>query len=918
MNSPLLLAKLHVPPTLPQLVKRPRLFALLDNFPHPRRVTLISAPPGYGKTTLAADWIAHRRQLDGESAATDSSDDTRPCFAWYTLDDDDNNAGCFLTYLTLALQRMAPETSREGLLALENQRPPATMVLLAALLNEIGERERQATLILDDFQRIRSRAVQEAIAFLIEHQPDCLHVIITSRVDPPLPLALLRSQGRLLEVRQDTLQFNLAETAEFLCETCGLAASDKMATALAEQTEGWVAGLQMTAVSLLQGNAVNPSYDDITHNNCHISDYFMEEVISRQPPAVRRFLLHTAVLDQLTASLCDSVVDLPAAGDRLPGTPQPVDSQMMLEYLQRNNHFVIAQDGQRSWFRYHRLFAEFLRRELAQKEPNLAPVLHRRASGWYAAHAMPEAAIDHALAAGEFATAIRLIEQVARAVTVRSELLMLQRWLDRLPADMMHSQPRLLTYRAAAHLLSGEPLETVQADLDAAMENGHDEQTQVIVLTLRGLIALYQGRVAASRQLLQQSVSSMSNGRNIWRTLAMDELALNHLRYGNRRQAESVMIECLAAADRTDNVMNGVLALCRLGELALLECRCEDADWLYAEALVRSTCNGNQLPIAGIACIGLGRLHLERGELDEAVERLEEGVHRIHGWGDTMAIEGYLQLVAAQSLRQKWAEAEAALQRARKISHSFDAMTIDDDLVELQQVKLWLAHGDDLAATMWLNRQLSTEYSAPAAKEPPSLPAIQKAMTMAKVCLATGKPGAALSLLAIRSTVTVASLPQRIQIDLDLLEALVLYALGRMHTARMRFAGALEQAAAQNVILPFLEHAGPALSTLLISAVQESGYRSFVIQLLERHDTRQSKRYCLSPTGQNVLVGPLLTTRELEILTLIACGLRNSEIGAQLFIAPSTVKTHINNLYRKLDVHSRTRALERARQLELL
>jgi LuxR family maltose regulon positive regulatory protein len=658
--------------------------------------------------------------------------------------------------------------------------------------------------------------------------------------------------------------------------------------------------------------------DEIARDNCHIADYFLEEVISRQPAAVRRFLLYTAVLDQLTASLCDSVVNLPAGGDRLPGTLQPVDSQMMLEYLQRNNHFVIAQDEQRSWFRYHHLFAEFLRRELAQKEPEMAPVLHHRASGWYAAHAMPEAAVDHALAAGDFATAIQLIEQVARDVTVRSELLMLQRWLDRVPADMLHSQPRLLTYRAAAHLLSGEPLETVQADLDVAMENGQDVQTQVIVLTLRGLIAHYQGRVAASRQLLEQSVSAMSDGQNIWCALAMDELALNHLRYGNRRQAEAVMTECLAIADRTDNVVNGVLALARLGELALLECRTDDARWLYSEALARATRDGHHVPIAGIACIGLGRLHLEHGELDEAVARLEEGVHRIHGWGDTMAIDGYLRLVAAQSLRQEWSAADAALQRAREISHSFDAMTIDDDLVELQQVDFWLAHGDDLAAIMWLNRQMDAEHSVQDAEETLSLSAIHKTMTMAKICLANGKPGTALSLLAVRSTVAAASLPQRIRIDLDLLEALVLYALGRMHTARTRFVRALEQAAAPNVILPFLEYAGPALSALLISAVQESAYRSFVIQLLERHDTRKSKQYGLSPTSQNTLAGPLLTARELEILTLISCGLKNSEIGAKLFIAPSTVKTHINNLYRKLDVHSRTRALARARQLELI
>ncbi len=918
MDSPLLLAKLHVPPTLPQLVKRPRLFALLDDFPHPRRVTLFSAPPGYGKTTLAAAWITHRRQSDRELASTDSADDARPSCAWYTLDDDDNDIGRFLAYLTVALQPLAPEARQGVTVALEARHPPSTMALLAPLLNEIGSRAQQTTVVLDDFQQIRSRAVQEAVAFLVEHQPDCLHIVITSRTDPPLPLALLRSQGRLLEIRGDALQFSPGEVAEFLHETCGLDASDKMASTLAKQTEGWVAGLQMAVLSVRQQDGATLCADEITRDNCHIADYFLEEVISRQPSYVRTFLRHTAILDQLTASLCDVVVDLPSGRDRLPGAPQAVDSQMILEHLQRNNHFVVAQDEQRNWFRYHHLFAEFLRRELAQKEPEMVPVLHHRASGWYAAHALPEAAIDHALAAGDFATAIRLIEQVARAITVRSELLTLQRWLDRLPGDLLRAQPRLLTYRAAAHLLSGEPLQAVQADLDAAIENGHDEQTQVSVLTLRGLIALYQGRVAAGRQLLEQSVASMSDGQNIWCALAMDELALNHLRYGNGRQAEAVMAECLAIADRTNNVVSGVLALARLGELALLDCRIDDARWLYSEALARATRDGHQLPIAGIAWIGLGRLHLEFGELDEAVERLEEGVQQIHGWGDTMAIDGYLQLVAAQSLRQEWSAAEAALQRAREISHSFDATTVDDDLLEWQQVDFWLAHGDNLAATMWLNRQMSAEHPAQNPEEPPPLPAIHKALTMAKVCLAIGKPGAALSLLAIRSKVTVTSLPRRIRIDLDLLEALVLYALGRMHTAQTRFLQALEQAAAPNVILPFLEHAGPALSALLISAVQESAYRSFVIQLLERHDMRQSKQYCLSPNSQNVLAGPLLTTRELEILTLIACGLKNSEIGAQLFIAPSTVKTHINNLYRKLDVHSRTRALARARQLELI
>ncbi len=923
MDSPLLMTKVHIPPTLPRLVQRSRLLTTLDMDLAQRRMTLLSAPAGYGKTTLVAAWIAYQRALkQGEALPEMHVEDGVDC-CWYTLDEDDNDIVRFLTYLAVTLQHVIPEASEDSLVALQFHRPPSTTAVLATLLNAIDVRRDPVVLVLDDYHQIHGQAVHDAVTFLIEHLPDNLHLILMARADPSLSLARLRGQGRLHELRQADLQFSADETEAFLTLTCGMDIPPGSAAALTARTEGWIAGLQMAAVSLQHHTDITAFVATFTGSHRHILDFFVDEVISRQPPSVRTFLLQTSILEQMNGSLCDAVV---SPRDMT----EPLDGQAMLEYLEHANLFVIPQDDARSWYRYHRLFRELLLQELTVEAAELLPVLHRHASHWYATHDLPELAIDHALAAEEYALAAELIEAQAPRVMMRSELLKFQRWLAALPYTFLSAQPYLLVYRAAVQLLGGQPLELAEADLDAARKISHDQTIVGAMVALRGLIAAYQGRMAVSLQLLHQALESLPATAYFWRGLAAGVLGMNHAHSGDLRRANNAILHALDVAERTDNVMNVAFARCRIGELAVLDCRLDDARLHFAEARTRATRNGRALPIAGMAYMGLGLVHLERGELEDAVGPLEQGIGLIHAWGDSGAILGKMWLSAVQTLRGDWRAAEDALRSARQLAIQFDAMTMDDRMVEWQQVELWLAKDDRQAAVAWLERQLAQSQWSLLPEErrvraEVNMLSTIKTITMARVCLHDHRPGAALALLAAQAEEADRPMPPRMVIDARLIEALALHALRRPVEARQRLTTALELAVGSNIVRPFLALAALVESILSTYDSPDERLRIFVTTLRSRLSLATSASSLMPaaslPTSDvrasTALVAPL-TAREREILVLVAAGATNREIATQLVISLSTVKTHINNIYRKLDVHTRTSALVHARQLGLI
>ncbi|HLO31941.1 MAG TPA: hypothetical protein VK249_22520, partial [Anaerolineales bacterium] len=384
MPISILATKLFIPPPRAKIVLRPRLIERLnEGLSSGCKLTLISASAGFGKTTLVSEWVACCK---------------RPV-AWLSLDEGDNDVTRFLTYLVSALQTIAPNIGAGvlGVLHASQPQPPLLESILTALINEIITTSDNFIFVLDDYHSIDSKPVDNALTFLLEHLPPQIHLVIATREDPPLPLARLRARGQLTELRALDLRFTPSEAAEFLNQLMGLNLSAEDITALETRTEGWIAGLQLAALSM-QGQTDPASFiKSFTGSHHFILDYLVEEVLQRQPEHVRNFLLQTAILDRLSSLLCDAV------------TGQQ-DGKGMLEALERGNLFVIPLDDQRQWYRYHHLFAEVLQAHLQEAQPDRVSMLHLRASEWYEQNGLRSDAIRHALAAKDFEGAAGLIE----------------------------------------------------------------------------------------------------------------------------------------------------------------------------------------------------------------------------------------------------------------------------------------------------------------------------------------------------------------------------------------------------------------------------------------------------------------------------------------------------------------------------
>ncbi len=432
MAMPVLITKLYIPPTRPRVVSRPRLIERLNEGLH-RKLTLLSAPAGFGKTTLVSEWIVENDQ---------------PA-AWLSLDEGDSDPERFLMYLIAALQTVAPEIGAGVTRVLALPRPPSTRSLLTALLNDISALPSPIVLVLDDYHLVDSEPVTEAIAFLIEHLPPQMHLVITTREDPPFPLPRLRAREQMTELRAADLRFTAGETAAFMSDVMGLDLSESDVATLETRTEGWIAGLQLAALSMRDRDDLPGFIQAFAGDDRYIVDYLVEEVLQRQPPHLRQFLLQTSILHRLSGPLCDTVTGRD-------------DSRKLLEALERGNLFVIPLDDKRQWYRYHRLFAEVLGAYLLDEHPDEVPLLHRRASEWFQQREMPTEAIYHAFAADDFALAADLVERSLPAMGRSRQEATLLVWMRALPAEVIRVRPVLSVHYAGILMQASGQLEGVE------------------------------------------------------------------------------------------------------------------------------------------------------------------------------------------------------------------------------------------------------------------------------------------------------------------------------------------------------------------------------------------------------------------------------------------------------------------------
>lgn len=898
MAMPLLMTKFHSPQPRPDYVSRPRLVRRIDGS-LAGRLTLISAPAGSGKTTLLSEWVAGCEP--GKHVA------------WLSLDELDNDPVRFLSYLTAAFQTIDPGFGQAVIASLQSPHPIPTQVVLTNLINELAGVSDKSVLVLDDYHLISSQSIHDTMVFLLEHLPPQLHLIVATRADPPLPLARLRARGQMIELRGADLRFTAHEAAVFLTEVMGLPLSEGDVQALEIRTEGWIAGLYMAALSM-QGRDDIPGFVvAFAGSNRYILDYLTEEVLDQQAEDMRAFLLRTSILDRMTGPVCDAVT----GGD---------DGQIRLEQLDESNLFVIALDNERCWYRYHRLFADLLRKELQKKEPDQVRDYHRRATRWYEQMGHIAEAIEHALVAQDISQAALLIEDNALAMMDQGQLAICEGWLEALPKEVVCSRPWLSVAYAWLLVYTGH-LHAVQPRLQDAEQSLKRIDDSVERLRIEGHIAAIRAYQLA---LGGDSSGAQTQAKLALRLLPEDDLMARGnaaLTLGSARRdngdlamAAEAFSQAGAASQKAGNSHVAVLAMVSLAWLQIEQGHLRQAAATYQDvvqlASQHAARGGEQSPGMGMAYACKSAVLREWNELEDALSLAQKSVALCERWGQAnLLVNSYANLAVVLHSRGDVDGALKAIAKGKQIARDLSPYAVA--YMAALQARLRLAQGDDLAAFDWAqNSGLSTDDEIRPQDE-------SQYIAYARILSAQGMHDAALRLLA--QLLALAEEGGRVGtiIAVSVLEALILQAQSNVDRALTALQRALARAEPEGYVRLFVDE-GESMATLLRQAASRGIHVDYVVKLLAALPEPESKLGTVpiekpTPGAHKVrkLVEPL-SERELEVLRLVAAGLSNRQIADRLVLAIGTVKKHTNNIYGKLGVRNRAQAIIRAQDLDLL
>jgi LuxR family maltose regulon positive regulatory protein len=895
MTVPLLQTKLFVPPPRPDLLSRPRLVRRLEDGLRPgQRLTLVSAPAGYGKTTLLSEW----------AAGTDQP------VAWLSLDAGDNDPVRFWTYVVAALRQVDPDLGRGLPDALRSPQRPSMEGLLTPLINQFATLAEPLVFVLDDYHLISASPIHEGIAFLLEHLPGHTHLILATRADPPLPLARLRGRGQLTEIRQADLRFTTEEAAAFLNAVFGLDLSSRELAVLEARTEGWITGLQLAALSMEGRDDVATFLSAFGGSNRYVLDYLTAEVIQRQPKDVQTFLHQTSILDRLSGPLCDAVIGIGEEASQPEGkaTPFPTfeDSQALLERLEAANLFVVPLDDRRVWYRYHSLFADLLQARLMEVYPDCVPELHRRASVWYEQAGMLDEALEHAVAAGDEARAARIVETHGRSLLLRGELTTVLRWIGSLPEEEIERSAPICVIHAWALLLTGQP---------ASVEPRLDRVEQLVppsspslgdVAAIRTYLAAQHGDVPGTTTLAELALERLPSARLGERAVVFFALGGARFLQGDIDGAVEALRNAAAVGQEGGNVHLAASALSSLADIQVSRGKLHEAEATAQEAVDLVTGpDGRPLPIAAGAVSALAELAHEWNRLDEAIAYAREAVALARLWGNADPLSfAYLTLADVLIAAGLFDEARAALRDAEHLSRDVTLSPSFLPAWRANWVRLWLKKGNLTEAQEWAEA-LARESTVTANE--------RETHVLAQVELALGRPDAALDAASRLLEVARAQGLTAWVVRGLALQALIYRARGHQAQALSALGEALTRAAPEGYVRSLVD-LGPAMAPLLREAAAQGITPDYANDLLSALSVSEG---ISAPSRAQPLVEPL-SDRELEVLTLVAEGLSNRDVGRRLHIAESTVKSHLNHVYGKLAVDNRTQAVAKARALNLI
>ncbi|HEX2910018.1 MAG TPA: LuxR C-terminal-related transcriptional regulator [Chloroflexia bacterium] len=894
--SPILCTKLYFPQVRSQLVLRPRLVAQLEQG-LTRRLTLISASAGYGKTTLLSEWRMSRPDEP---------------VAWLSLDSGDNDPARFLAYVTAALKTVLPDFTPVNQEDFFSPQPQDIKLALTNLINSITtglarQQLRSLILVLEDYHVIESESVHTAVSFLLNHMPPEMHLIITTRIDPALPMHRLLAQDQVIKLGTSDLRFNQPEVASFMALVGGSELKTEDLSQLAERTEGWAVGLQLAALSLKDRRDIKGFFKAFSGNNRFVLGYLAEEVLSLLPDNTRSFLLETSIFERFNARLVEAVC--------------PVrNASQMLVYLQEANLFLFALDETGEWYRYHRLFAEFLNHRLNQEQPDRLLELHRRAGEWFEQEGLAAESIGHYLAARAYESAAHLIEKVAWSMIMRGELTTLDGWLKQLPPAIFRASPSLCLYYAWKLYLRrhfGHHEEYLQIAEDAwRLQNNLVGLGEVFYL--RSYFAHTQGNYRAAIDYAEQALALLPESDLANRGNANNALGWACLMNGEAARSQKAFSEGRAQCHRSGNLLGEQSCSYGLGDALEMQGRFREAKPLYEEALALLPDKPEFLAMIEIR---LGQLYMEWNQLEKSsrylahLESLDE-----QGVDLTSLPGGYMFMAEMWWLRGDYSRAFEKLKKAQELARRAN-FSFQVDQIAAYEGWLWLNLGDTLQMNQWREEYFPNLEAL--VQKPPTYQEEAKYLTLCAILLIQKQVDKALQLLHLLEEVATRQGRTINLLQILTLTAITQQAAGNTVKALATLDKVLAASEPEGYRRLFLNRGAPMRELLQIALTRLPRYSTYIRSLLNDvyPDQILQKEKEVVPTSTAALQelpGELLTERELEVLRLLNSGASNQKIAETLVVAVSTVKKHLTRIFDKLEVTSRTEALARARKLGLL
>lgn len=905
----ILRTKINPPRVHPDCIDRVWLTRRLDEGIH-SRLYLICAPPGYGKTMLAASWIKKQKFSSG----------------WVSLDERDNDPARFWEYVIAALQSIQSGLGVNAVFMLKNPQPPPLESILTDLLNDLSGMEGEAVLVLDDYHVIHEPKIQEGVGFLLEHLPPQMHLMITSRVEPDLPLAQMRVRREMVQIGLPDLQFSLDEAREFFTTTMQLNLQPEDISVLEEFTEGWVAGLQLAALSVKDNHAVPESIRKFSGSHRYVFDYLAEEVLNRQPETLRQFLLQTSILEQFNAPLCKKVL----GGEE--------DLQNIIESIEKANLLIFPLDSQRDWYRYHHLFSDFLHTRLSQEKTGVEIAdLHRRASVWYEQNHFPGEAISHAIQGGDPMRAAALIRKNMYYMFANSELVTLLGWLDLLPAEVLNQDLTLMMMSVWAALATGrmdqtekrlneveKALGTTSAEGLIIMESLSKEIKGALaeVSILRAIVSFQHFDISAVLTYCQNVLNYLTPDveKGLFQS-RLSILTVNTFNYavaldmaGKISEADEQFGRSIVLCNQDNNFHLGLLATSHLGRIREAQGRLNEAVDLYQRAQkMMETTSFQPSPMVGIAYVGVGNIFCERNDLKQAESILTYGVDLGKRWANWESlIPGYLGL--------------ARVRLARKDFEG--AVTLTDVLVQLTERfhGEWLANGFshirmEILAKAGRRKEVETwlESVMQEAYTPPNVINESEMIALVQILIDFRKIEPAETLLNHLVEEALAGERNGSLIGILTLNAILQSIKGNRTKAVDLLIRALTIAEPEGYFRIFVDH-GTDLIELLDNIPEGSRVKGYASRLSQsiKEEACEAQPAAASESLPKIERENVLSEREMDVLNLLSEGLSNQEIADRLVVSLNTVKTHIKNILLQLDVHNRTRAVSRARELGLI